>query len=158
MSWQPIEAIWSDPQVLAYLDGPAPTHAPDSIKPELAQALEDTCKVLMPFWHELVNADMDSLKTGVAALVQSKALLLLVRIIHWLQKRPSASLLLPSATGMMAGPALWESCTLMLWRLMDFICKTGPAHCPTASQKSACAQLLASGESQVTRACFFVYN
>ena len=125
---------------------PRPTHAQDRSQPGCLEKLVAAGQALDAFEAELLKTeskDHNSLRSGIAALVQSKALLLLGRIIHWLQQRPSPSILEPGASTWI-GSALWRTATRVLWRLATFLDKfyrEELAYCHPA----ACAQLLASG-------------
>ena len=150
MAWQPVEAIWSDPQVLAYLDGPAPTSAEDQSQPLLRIALLSTSKALNDFKNGFARQldDVDSVnivRSGTVALVQSKALLLLGCISHWLQRRSNLHVVENVAAPTWSGSYTWKISTVLLSQLMMFLTQmdgTGLVAC----HRSACAQLLASGE------------
>ena len=144
LAWQPVEVLWSDPQVLANLNGPAPTNAQDRSQTGCLENLLATDQALDVFDAEMLNLaskDDNSLRSGMAALVQSKALLVLGRIIHWLQQTPGPSILEPGASTWI-GSALWRTATRVLWRLVVYVDRSKElAYC----YPSACAQLLASG-------------
>ena len=92
---------------------------------------------------KLASSDSNSLRNGMAALVQSKALLVLGRIIHWLQQSLNPSIL-EAGPPTWIGSALWGTATRVLWRLISFLDahdKEKLAYC----HPSACVQLLASG-------------
>ena len=139
-----MEVIWSDPQVLAYLNGPAPTHAQDRSQPGCLEKLLATGQALDVFDAELLNLVSkydDNRRSGTAALIQSKAVLVLGRITHWLQQSLNPRIL-ETGTPTWAGSAIWRTATRVLSRLV--VCVDGSkelAYC----YPSACAQLLASG-------------
>ena len=145
LAWQPAEVLWSDPQVLAYLDGPAPTHAQDHTQPACLENLLATNQAFEAEFMKLVSNDQNSLKSGMAALVQSKALLVLGRIIHWLQQSLNPSILEPGAPTWI-GSALWRTATRVLWRLATFLEQCHEREELLHCHPSACVQLLGSGK------------
>ena len=155
LAWQPVEVLWSDPQVLAYLDGPAPTHANDETQPGVLKILEATSKALEAFYSRqrslfgdrLWGIGSDQFKSSITTLVQSRAVLLLARIAHWLQQGPQPGTL-DAEDKTWFGPSVWNMCIYLLWQLAGPLVDLpgqGVVHC----HRQACAQLLASGAYHV---------
>ena len=137
LAWQPVEDIWSDPQVLAYLDGPAPTHARDEGQPGVHRTLEKTYHALTLFGRAL--REEQERRSAFPALVESKVVLLLPRIAHWLQQTPCAAVL-DFSTQKWVGALLWHIATELLWGIL------GPDDFEKCAYPQLCAQLLISGE------------
>ena len=142
LAWQPVEVLWSDPKVLAYLNGPAPAHANDESQPGVLKVLEATVKALDAFddtQMRLWDPRTDQFSSSIAALVQSRAFLVLGRIAHWLQQGPQPGTL--DAEDDFSGAYAWRMCTHLMWKLATALLGVRVVHC----YPQACAQLLASG-------------
>ena len=143
LAWQPVEVIWSDPQVLAYLNGPAPTHERElKSQPDVRRTLGRTYQALNIFGRalvELMKQPEEERHSAFPALVESKVLLVLARITHWLQETPEPAVL-DFAAQKWVGALLWNLASELL-SIMVSLERLEERKYPQLG-----AQLLASGE------------
>ena len=143
LAWQPVEVIWSDPQVLAYLNGPDPTHERElKSQPDVRSTLGRTYQALNVFERvlcELTEQPEEERHSAFAALVESQVLLVLARIAHWLQETPQPAVL-DFAAQKWFGALLWHLASELLSVMVSL------ERLEERQYPQLCAQLLASGE------------
>jgi hypothetical protein len=144
VSWSKVAHIWALPEIAALLDGAAPTGPRDrSCDPRAIEALTATASALLGFTDALMDLSSDVDLAAACILINAKALRLLAKIAHWLQRPLKVGLLLQMGeeTPEWMGEIVWFLATTALWRLIGPVVEAQQRELCT----SVCVQVQASG-------------